>query len=96
MNPDEGKLTPEQILGLLADCMPAKDLENLRFILQLGPERSLAWLMTLDQDNINYATELIASSITSIASKIQALDDDDEDLDLTEANLVINRIKGTL
>jgi hypothetical protein len=96
MNPDEKLPTPEQILGLLADCMPTRDLENLRYILQLGPERSLEWLQTQDPDDAVYALELIATCTAELRAKIQALEEDDEDLDLTEANLVINRIKGTL
>jgi hypothetical protein len=53
-------------------------------------------LQTQDPDDAVYALELIATCTAELRSKIQALEEDDEDLDLTEANLVINRIKGTL
>lgn len=95
MNPDE-KITPEQMLKMLDGRLPTRDLENLRFLLELGPERSAEWLVDQDPDNAIYAVELIKTCTKAIKDQIQALEDDDELLDLTEANLVINRIKGTL
>jgi hypothetical protein len=96
MNPDDKIPTPEQILNMLAGSLPARDLENLRYILKLGPERAADWLMRLDPDDVDYAMELIQACTAEINDRIQALDDEDQDLDLTEANLVINRIRGTL
>jgi hypothetical protein len=96
MNPDEKIPSPDQILDMLGSSMPARDLENLRFILNLGPVRAAEWMMNLDQDDAAYAMELIQSCTSEIKERILALDDDNKDLDLTEANLVINRIKGTL
>lgn len=53
MNPDE-KLTPEQMLRMLDGRMPTKDLDNLKFILNLenlGPELAAEWLMIQDPDD---------------------------------------------
>jgi hypothetical protein len=102
MNPND-KITPEQMLQMLNGRLSDKDLANLRFLLDLGPERSAEWLMDQDPDDAFYAMDLLKSCTKAIKDQIQELaleealeEGDDQDLDLTEANLVINRIKGTL
>ena len=101
MNPND-KITPEQMLQLLNGRVSDKDLANLRFLLELGPERSAEWLIDQDPDDAIYAMDLLKSCTKAIKDHIQelaleeALEEYDQDLDLTQANLVINRIKGTL
>ena len=73
--------------------MNQHDLNNLNFILNLSEDQMQAWLDTLTLDDLHYAWEIIRSRTAEMI--VQEMDLDElEDLDLTQANDLINRIKN--
>ena len=95
MNPDEKLPSLEDILKMVGDIIPARDLDNLRVILSMGPVRAAEWLADQEPDDAEYALELIKTVTNKIRDRIQELDVDEE-MDLTEANQVINQIRAKL
>ena len=72
--------------------MNKHDLQNLNFIMSLSDEGFDEWIMGINDDDINYAIELIQYRREQLA--VEASDLIDLSDDFTEANAVINRIKA--
>lgn len=70
------------------------DRNNLNFILSLTPEQFEDWYSSIDQDDVEYAIELIKQGRLETAMKVAEIFDNTEDL--TEANKVLNKftLKG--
>lgn len=73
--------------------MNQHDRNNLLFILKLNPDEIHNWLNTLSVDDMHYALEIIQSCTTEMIVEEMDLDDQ-EPMDLTQANALINRIKS--
>jgi hypothetical protein len=68
------------------------DLNNLNYIMSLTDDEFDEWMMTIGDDDISYAIELIQLRRAELDS--EAMDIMDDITDFTEANSVINRIKA--
>lgn len=70
------------------------DRNNLNFILSLTPEQFEDWYSSIDQDDVEYAIELIKQGRLETAMRVAEIFDNTEDL--TEANKVLNKftLKG--
>lgn len=68
------------------------DLNNLNYIMSLTDDEFDEWMMTIGDDDISYAIELIQLRRAELNS--EAMDIMDDITDFTEANSVINRIKA--
>ncbi len=69
------------------------DKNNLNFILSLTPKEFEDWYECLDQDDINYAMELLAMARAEVAVHIAELNDEPDNLDL--ANEVLSKFRLT-
>lgn len=70
------------------------DRDNLYFILNTSDEAFADWMLQADDDDINYALELISKHREEITLKEYLLKiDDDQDMDLTEANSVLKNFR---
>jgi len=69
------------------------DLDNILFILNLDPDEISQWLNTLSVDDMRYALEIIQSRTAEMIVEEMDLDDQEE-MDLTQGNALINRIKS--
>jgi hypothetical protein len=69
------------------------DLDNILFILNLDPDEISQWLNTLSVDDMRYALEIIQSRTAEMIVEEMDLDDQEE-MDLTQAKALINRIKS--
>lgn len=69
------------------------DLDNILFILNLDPDEISQWLNTLSVDDMRYTLEIIQSRTAEMIVEEMDLDDQEE-MDLTQANALINRIKS--
>ena len=73
--------------------MNRHDLDNILFILNLDPDEISQWLNTLSVDDMRYTLEIIQSRTAEMI--VEEIDlDDQEEMDLTQANALINRIKS--
>jgi hypothetical protein len=68
------------------------DLNNFNYIMSLTDDEFDKWMMTIGDDDISYAIELIQLRRAELDS--EAMDIMDDITDFTEANSVINRIKA--
>ncbi len=68
------------------------DLNNFNYIMSLTDDEFDQWMMTIGDDDISYAIELIQLRRAELDS--EAMDIVDDITDFTEANSVINRIKA--
>ncbi len=68
------------------------DLNNLNYIMSLTDDEFDEWMMTIGDDDISYAIELIQLRRAELDSEVMDIVDDITDF--TEANSVINRIKA--
>jgi hypothetical protein len=68
------------------------DLNNFNYIMSLTDDEFDQWMMTIGDDDISYAIELIQLRRAELDS--EAMDIMDDITDFTEANSVINRIKA--
>ena len=68
------------------------DLNNLNYIMSLTDDEFDEWMMTVGDDDISYAIELIKLRRAELDSELMDIVDDITDF--TEANSVINRIKA--
>jgi hypothetical protein len=68
------------------------DLNNLNYIMSLTDDEFDEWMMTIGDDDISYAIELIQLRRAELDS--EAMNIMDDITDFTEANSVINRIKA--
>jgi hypothetical protein len=68
------------------------DLNNLNYIMSLTDDEFDVWMMTIGDDDISYAIELIQLRRAELDS--EAMNIMDDITDFTEANSVINRIKA--
>jgi hypothetical protein len=68
------------------------DLNNLNYIMSLTDDEFDEWMMTIGDNDISYAIELIQLRRAELDS--EAMDIMDDITDFTEANYVINRIKA--
>ena len=68
------------------------DLNNLNYIMSLTDDEFDEWMMTIGDDDISYAIELIQLRRAELNS--EAMDIMDDITDFTEANSVINHIKA--
>jgi hypothetical protein len=68
------------------------DLNNFNYIMSLTDDEFDEWMMTIGDDDISYAIELIQLRRAELDS--EAMDIMDDITDFTEANSVINRIKA--
>jgi hypothetical protein len=68
------------------------DLNNLNYIMSLTDDEFDEWMMTIGDDDISYAIELIQLRRAELNS--EAMDIMDDITDFTEANAVINHIKA--
>ena len=68
------------------------DLNNLNYIMSLTDDEFDEWMMTIGDDDISYAIELIQLRRAELDS--EAMDIMDDITDFTEANAVINHIKA--
>ena len=73
--------------------MNRHDLDNILFILNLDPDEISQWLNTLSVDDMRYTLEIIQSRTAEMIVEEMDLDDQEE-MDLTQANALINRIKS--
>jgi hypothetical protein len=69
------------------------DLDNILFILNLDPDEISQWLNTLSVDDMRYTLEIIQSRTAEMIVEEMDLDDQEE-MDLTQGNALINRIKS--
>jgi len=67
------------------------DQDQLNFIMSLSDQEFDAWAMSLPNDDIKYAIELIQAARLLNIIQEQELLDALEDSDLTEANLVLKK-----
>lgn len=75
--------------------MNQHDLDNLLFILKLDSKQISNWLNTLSEDDMRYALEILQSRTAEMIVEEMDLDDQEE-MDLTQANVLINRIKSEI
>jgi hypothetical protein len=68
------------------------DLQNLNFIMSLTDDEFDEWMMTIGDDDIAYAIELIQLRRSELES--EEIKFNDEITDFTEANTVIDYIKS--
>lgn len=68
------------------------DLNNFNYIMSLTDDEFDQWMMTIGDDDISYAIELIQLRRAELNS--EAMDIMDDITDFTEANAVINHIKA--
>jgi hypothetical protein len=68
------------------------DLQNLKFIMSLTDDEFDEWMMTIGDDDIAYAIELIQLRRSELES--EEIKFNDEITDFTEANTVIDYIKS--
>lgn len=69
------------------------DLNNLNYILNLSANEMQAWLDAQTLDDLHYAWEIIRSRTAEMIVEEMDLDEL-EDMDVTQANALINRIKN--
>lgn len=67
------------------------DQDQLNFIMSLSDEEFDAWAMSIPNDDIQYAIELIQAARLLNAIQEQELLDELEDSDLAEANAVLKK-----
>ena len=67
------------------------DQDQLNFIMSLSDEEFDAWAMSIPNDDIQYAIELIQAARLLNAVREQELLDELEDSDLAEANAVLKK-----
>jgi len=69
------------------------DQDQLNFIMSLSDQEFDAWAMSLPNDDIKYAIELIQAARLEAAIQEQELLDALEDSDLAEANAVLSKFR---
>lgn len=71
------------------------DRDNLNFILNTTDEDFIDWMEQADSDDIDYAIRLIHEHKQELALKETVLLDEwsEEQIDLTEANVVLNKFR---
>jgi hypothetical protein len=74
--------------------MNDRDKNNLQFILSLDEEGFEDWYVTLDQDDMDYAMELLQQARTEVALQIASLHDDIEDVSDAKSVLKQFTLKG--
>jgi len=67
------------------------DQDQLNFIMSLSDEEFDAWAMSIPNDDIQYAIELIQAARLLNAIQEQEILDELEDSDLAEANAVLKK-----
>lgn len=67
------------------------DRDQLNFIMSLSDEEFDAWAMSIPNDDIQYAIELIQAARLLNAIQEQEILDELEDSDLAEANAVLKK-----
>jgi len=67
------------------------DQDQLNFIMSLSDEEFDVWAMSIPNDDIKYAIELIQAARLLCAIQEQELLDELEDSDLAEANAVLKK-----
>jgi hypothetical protein len=72
------------------------DRDNYLFIMKSTAENFEAWLDQATNDDIDYALKLLAMARTEIAVQSMEIMDTATNIDCTEANLIINRVKEKL
>jgi len=72
--------------------MNPRDLDNFNYMMSLNEAEFDEWLLTISNDDVNYAMELIQVRREELAMAELGLSD--EVGDFTEALAVINRIKA--
>jgi len=71
------------------------DKENLDFLMALSTDEEWEdWAQYCDEDDFAYALELMKRRTAEISLAMEDLIEEVEELDLTEANILINKIKG--
>lgn len=71
------------------------DKENLNFLMALSTDEEWEdWAQYCDEDDFTYAIELMKRRTAEISLAMEDLAEEEKELDLTEANTLINKIKG--
>ena len=71
------------------------DKENLNFLMALSTDEEWEdWAQYCDEDDFTYALELMKRRTAEISLAMEDLAEEEKELDLTEANTLINKIKG--
>ncbi len=70
------------------------DKDNLNFILSLNEKEFNDWYACLDQDDIEYAMEIMKQARTEVNMQLVALSDDIEDVSLAASVLKKFTLKG--
>ena len=71
------------------------DKENLNFLMALSTDEEWEdWAQYWDEDDFTYALELMKRRTAEISLAMEDLAEEEKELDLTEANTLINKIKG--
>ena len=70
------------------------DRDNLNFILNTSDEAFSEWMLQADEDDIDYALELISKHREEITLKVYLLKADNEDVScFDEANTVLQKFR---
>ena len=71
------------------------DKENLNFLMAPSTDEEWEdWAQYCDEDDFTYALELMKRRTAEISLAMEDLAEEEKELDLTEANTLINKIKG--
>lgn len=71
------------------------DKENLNFLMALSTDEEWEdWAQYCEEDDFAYALELMKRRTAEISLAMEDLAEEEKELDLTEANTLINKIKG--
>lgn len=74
--------------------MNAWDRDNLNFILNTSDEAFSEWMLQADEDDIDYALELISKHREEISLKEFLLTSDNLEIsDVTEAQLILKKFR---
>jgi hypothetical protein len=69
--------------------MNKHDRDNYLFLMSLTPEQFDEWFMTIDEDDVKYAMELIQMARSEIAEQLASLFDDV--VELSDARDVLDK-----
>jgi hypothetical protein len=75
-------------------CMNPYDLNNLSYIMSLNNEQFDEWMLSISDDDVNYAIEIIQARRAELIEKEHDLIEDM--LDVTEAQSILSKftLKG--
>ena len=74
--------------------MNKRDRDNLNFILSLNEEQFDDWMESLEEDDLNYAIELIRTARTENLLKEMDLMEETNSDKFTQAKYIIDRIRN--